>query len=124
MNRIPVLLEIHYAFWAVLAIPLGFAGLFFILPGLIFVEGFILFAAAGFLILYVARLTQGNRAFWMLGVLLHFAGVAAAVYYVPRWVPWLGIPFAVANFYSLVVLVVYREQWSQAGGEEGLQAAA
>ncbi len=114
MIRTPALVEIHYAVWAVLAIPLGLAGTFFLMPGLLFVQAGILLTAAGLLIFYIAWLTRGDRRPWMIGVLLHLAGLAAAAYYLPRWESWLGIPFALANFYSLAVLLIYRKYWTGA----------
>lgn len=114
MDRSPTLVEIHYAFWAVLSIPLGFAGMFFVVPGLIFAVGLPLLGVSGLLILYIAKLTQGARAAWLLGVIGHAALALAAVYYVPRWPALLGVSLALANLYSLVVLVVYRGIWSRA----------
>ena len=53
MIRTPALVEIHYAVWAVLAIPLGLAGTFFLMPGLLFMQAGILLTAAGLLIFYI-----------------------------------------------------------------------
>lgn len=117
MNRTPALVEIHYAFWAVLAVPLGFASLFFIFPGLIFREGMILGGAAGFLLFYISRLTRmgkGARGAWLLGVVFHAAVLIAAVYYIPRWPSLLAYPLALANLYSLAVLIANRGLWAGA----------
>ena len=114
MNRTPALVEIHYAFWAVLAVPLGFAALFFIFPGLIFREGIILSAAAGFLLFYMSRLTRMGKGAWLLGVVFHAAVLIAAVYYIPRWPSLLAYPLALANLYSLAVLIANRGLWAGA----------
>lgn len=114
MDRSHPLVEIHYALWAVLAVPLGFAGMFFVVPGLIFDVGLTLLAVSGLLIFYVAKLTQRARAAWLLGVIGHAALLVAAVYYVPRWPTLLGVPLALTNLYSLVVLLAYRRIWSGA----------
>lgn len=112
MNRSYPLVEIHYALWAVLSVPLGFAGLFFLVPGLIFEWGVPLLLISGLLILYVSSLTRQKRAAWMIGLVVHAAVVVAAFYYVPRWPVLLGVPLLVANLYSLVVLVAYRALWT------------
>lgn len=112
MNRSYPLVEIHYAFWAVLSIPLGFAGLFFVLPGLIFEWGVPLLLVSGLLIFYVSSLTQMKRAAWIIGLVGHALLAVAAVYYVPRWPTLLGVPLLVANLYSLFVLLLYRSLWS------------
>ncbi len=122
MTRTPALVEIHYALWAVLALPFGFAGLFFFFPGLNFVTGAILMGIAGFLLLYVTRLTRGERWAWLVGVLGHTAGVIAALYYVPRWEPWLAYPFLAASLYSVIVLAVNRGLWLRGRAREA-QAA-
>lgn len=122
MIRTPALVEIHYALWAVLAVPFGFAGLFFVFPGLIFVKGTILLAIAAFLIFYVSRLTRFERGMWLLGIATHLIVLLAAVYYVPRWPAWLAIPLALANLYSVGVLLVYRGLWS-GSAERGAQPA-
>ncbi len=112
MIRTPALVEIHYALWAVLAVPFGFAGMVFVFPGLIFLKGAILLGISVFLILYVSRLTRFERGMWVLGIAVHVIVLAGAIYYVPRWPVWLGIPLALANLYSVGVLLVYRGLWS------------
>lgn len=112
MDTSQPLVEIHYALWAVLSLPLGFAGMFFVVPGLIFEVGLPLLGVSGLLILYVAKLTQGARAAWLLGVVGHAAALVASAYYVPRWPTLLGVPLALANLYSLIVLIAYRRVWS------------
>ena len=120
MNRTPTLVEIHYALWAVLAVPLGFASLFFIFPGLMFREGIILAGAAGFLLFYISRLTHmgseegGGRRAWLLGVVFHAAVLIGAAYYIPRWPALLAYPLALANLYSLAVLIAHRGLWAEA----------
>ncbi len=114
MNRTPALVEIHYALWAVLAVPLGFASLFFIFPGLIFREGMILGGAAGFLLFYISWLTRMGKGAWLLGVVFHAAVLIAAVYYIPRWPSLLAYPLALANLYSLAVLIANRGLWAGA----------
>ena len=114
MNRTPALVEIHYALWAVLAVPLGFASLFFIFPGLIFREGMILGGAAGFLLFYISWLTRMGKGAWLLGVVFHAAVLVGAVYYIPRWPSLLAYPLALANFYSLAVLIANRGLWAGA----------
>jgi hypothetical protein len=105
--------EIHYALWAVLAVPLGFAGVFFAVPGLQFAMGLSLLAVAGALLFYISYLTRLSRAAWWAGVVGHALLLAAAVHYVPRWPILLGVPLALANLYSLAVLLVRRELWSE-----------
>lgn len=112
MKRSYPLVEIHYAFWAVLSVPLGFAGLFFVLPGLIFEWGVPLLLVSGLLIFYVSSLTQLKRAAWIIGLVGHALLAGAAVYYVPRWPTLLGVPLLVANLYSLFVLLLYRSLWT------------
>ncbi len=120
MNRTPALVEIHYALWAVLAVPLGFASLFFIFPGLIFREGMILGAAAGFLLFYISRLTRMGKGAWLLGVVFHAAVLIGAVYYIPRWPSLLAYPLALANLYSLAVLIANRGLWAGAPSGEAV----
>jgi hypothetical protein len=112
MNRSYPLVEIHYALWAVLSVPLGFAGLFFLVPGLIVEWGVALLVISGLLILYVSSLTRQKRAAWIVGLVVHAAVAVAAIYYLPRWPVLLGGPLLVANLYSLVVLGVYRGLWT------------
>jgi hypothetical protein len=119
------LVDIHYALWAVLTVPIGFAGLFYLVPGLIFEIGVPLEIIAGVLIFYIAKLTQGKRVAWAFGVVLHAALLVAALYYVPRWPALLGLPLAVANAYSLGVLLVYRNLWigpAELAAQEALAA--
>ncbi len=106
------LVEVHFALWAVLAVPIGFAGLFFLLPGLMLVEGIVLQAIAGMLLAYVWHLTQYRRGAWLFGLFLHSALLVGAFYYIPLWPDLLAIPLAIANLYSLLVLAVYRGLWS------------
>lgn len=115
MNRSYPLVEIHYALWAVLSVPLGFAGLFFLVPGLILEWGVALLLISGLLILYVSSLTRRKRAAWLIGLVAHAALAVAAVYYLPRWPVLLGAPLLVANLYSVVVLVAYRGLWTTSG---------
>lgn len=120
MNRTPALVEIHYALWAVLAVPLGFASLFFIFPGLIFREGMILGGAAGFLLFYISWLTRMGKGAWLLGVVFHAAVLVGAVYYIPRWPSLLAYPLALANLYSLAVLIANRGLWAGAPRREAV----
>jgi hypothetical protein len=115
MNRSYPFVEIHYALWAVLSVPIGFAGMFFLIPGLILQWGLLLLAVSGLLVFYVSRLTRHQRAAWLLGLALHAALLVAAIYYIPRWPPLLGVPLALANVYSLFVLLVYRGLWTTTG---------
>jgi hypothetical protein len=113
MNRSNPLVEIHFAFWAVMTVPIGFAGMFFLVPGLMLGTGFTLQAIAMVLFFYVSRLTRFSRAAWLFGLVLHGGALAAAVYYVPRWPTLLGVPLALANLYSLVVLLAYHRLWTE-----------
>ncbi len=115
MNRSYPLVDIHYALWAVLSVPLGFAGMFFLVPGLIFEWGVPLLLISGLLVFYVSSLTRNRRAAWLIGLAMHAVLVVAAVYYIPRWPLLLGIPLLVANLYSLGVLLVYRGLWTTSG---------
>ena len=115
------LVEIHFALWAVLTVPLGFAGMFFLIPGLMLVEGLTLEAIAGLILIYIAQLTRLKRPAWLFGVLLHAVLLLGAAYYVPRWPSLLGVPLAVLNLYSLIVLLLYRRLWS---GEEAARMEA
>ncbi len=115
------MVEIHYAFWGVMTVPVGFAGLFFLVPGLMLVEGFILLAIAGALLLYIVNLTRLRRLAWLLGLLLHLTAAIAAVYYVPRLPTLVGIPLLAVNLYSLIVLALYRNLWT---GEEAARLDA
>lgn len=119
INRSYPLVEVHFALWAVLTVPIGFAGLFFLLPGLMLVEGIVLQAIAGMLLAYVWNLTQYRRGAWLFGLLLHSALLVGAFYYVPLWPDLLAIPLALANLYSLAVLAIYRRLWS-AGAQSRL----
>jgi hypothetical protein len=121
MNRSHPLVEIHYALWAVLSVPLGFAGMFFLVPGLMFEWGVPLLLISGLLILYVSSLTRNKRAAWLMGLVAHAALVVAAVYYLPRWPVLLSVPLLVANLYSLGVLLLYRGVWTSS--EPTLQPA-
>lgn len=123
MKRSYPLVEVHYALWAVLTVPIGFAGLFFILPGLDFQVGLPLEIIAAVLLVYVAKLTQGVRAAWLFGLLLHLAVAVAGVYYVPRWPGLLAGPLLAANVYSLFVLLVYRRLWTDPAEELEAQPA-
>lgn len=114
MNRSYPLVEIHYALWAVLSVPLGFAGMFFLVPGLMLQIAVPLLLISGLLVLYVSSLTRNKRAAWLIGLVAHAALVVAAVYYLPRWPLLLGVPLLLANLYSLGVLLVYRELWTTA----------
>ncbi len=122
MERSYPLVEIHYALWAVLSVPLGFAGVFFLAPGLILDWGFGLLAVSGLLVFYVSKLTRGSRAAWLFGIVAHALVLLAAAYYVPRWPALLGVPLAVANAYSLIVLVVFRKLWTEPA-DQALQEA-
>jgi hypothetical protein len=115
------LVEIHFALWAVLTVPLGFAGMFFLVPGLLLVEGFTLEAIAGIILFYIAQLTRLKRPAWLFGVLLHVVLLLGAAYYVPRWPLLLGVPLAALNLYSLIVLLLYRRLWN---GEEAARMEA
>jgi hypothetical protein len=115
------LVEIHFALWGVLTVPLGFAGLFFLLPGLMLVEGFTLQAIAGVILFYLINLTRWKRPAWLFGLLWHGALVAAAAYYLPRLPLLLGAPLLALNAYSLIVLLIYRRLWS---GEEAARQEA
>jgi len=106
------LVEIHFALWGVLSVPFGFAAMFFMVPGLQFELGIPLLAIAGLLIAYVLKLTQGERAAWLLGLVGHGALLLGGVYYLPRWHILFGVPLALASLYSLIVLVVYRRLWA------------
>ena len=119
MNRSYPLVEIHYALWAVLSVPLGFAGMFFLVPGLMFQIAVPMLLISGLLVFYVSSLTRHKRAAWLLGLAAHVALVVAAVYYLPRWPLPLGVPIVVANLYSLSVLVVYRGLWTTSGPATG-----
>ena len=114
MSRSYPLVEIHYALWAVLTVPLGFAGMFFLVPGLIFEVGIPLQVIAAMLIVYIAKLTRGARAAWTFGLVLHAAHILGAIYYIPRLPGLLAWPLLLANVYSLIVLLVYRQLWTQA----------
>ena len=120
MRQTSPLVEIHYALWGVLSVPLGFAAVFFLM-GLLLVQGLVLEAIAGIILLYIANLTRLRRSAWLFGLLLHAALLVAAIYYVPRWPLLLGVPLAILNLYSLVVLLVYRALWS---GEEAARLDA
>jgi hypothetical protein len=113
MKRSHPLVEIHFAFWAVMTVPLGFAGIFFLFPGLKLVEGFTLEAVAGLLLLYIIYLTRFKRAAWLSGLFLHAAVLAGAAYYLPRLPLALGLPLVLANLYSLLVLLAFRRLWSR-----------
>ncbi len=115
MNRSYPFVEIHYALWAVLSVPLGFAGMFFLVPGLMLQIAVPLLLISGLLVLYVSSLTRNKRAAWLIGLVAHAALVVAAVYYLPRWPVLLGVPLLLANLYSLGVLLVYRGLWATAG---------
>ncbi|UCC72486.1 MAG: hypothetical protein JSV86_19325 [Gemmatimonadota bacterium] len=114
MNRSYPLVEVHYALWAVLTVPIGFAGMFFLIPGLIFEIGVPLEIIAAILIVYIAKLTRGARRAWLFGLLLHALLVLGAVYYIPRLPALLGLPLMLVNLYSLIVLLVYRKLWVDA----------
>ena len=122
MNRSYAFVEIHFALWTVLSVPLGFAGTFFLVPGLILGWGVTLLAVSGLLVFYVSKLTRGTRAPWLLGLIGHGLLLLAAVYYVPRWPTLLSVPLALANLYSLIVLVAYRRLWSETA-DSALQEA-
>lgn len=124
MNRSYPLVEIHYAFWAVLSVPLGFAGMFFLVPGLIFEWGVPLLLVSGLLIFYVSSLTKQKRTAWIIGLVGHALLAAAAVYYIPRWPVLLGVPLLVANLYSLFVLQLYRSLWTTSRSTEQQAASA
>ena len=111
MSRTPALVEIHYALWGVLAVPIGFAGTFFVM-GLFFVWALVLLTTATLLILYVTKLSRRVRIAWLLGVIAHAALLVAALYYVPHWPQLLAIPLALLNLYSLGVLLFYRAFWN------------
>jgi hypothetical protein len=112
MDRSYPLVEIHFALWAVLSVPLGFAAMFFLVPGLIFEWGIPLLAISGLLVFYVSMLTRLKRAAWLIGLVAHAVVLLAAFYYVPRWPTLLGLPLALANAYSLMVLLLYRSLWT------------
>ena len=122
MNRSYAFVEIHFALWTVLSVPLGFAGTFFLVPGLILEWGVTLLAVSGLLVFYVSKLTRGTRAAWLLGLIGHGLLLLAAVYYVPHWPTLLSVPLALANLYSLIVLVAYRRLWSETA-DSALQEA-
>ncbi len=111
MQRSSTLVEVHYAIWGVLSVPFGFAGLFFLLPGLQLRIGLALLAVSALMVIYVAKLSQGMRAAWLLGVAAHAALIVGAVYYVPRWPDLLAWPTLGLNLYSLFVLLAARHRW-------------
>ncbi len=106
-----------------LTVPIGFAGLFFLVPGLIFEIGIPLEIIAGLLIAYIWNLTQFRRGAWLFGVALHAALVAGAFFYIPLWPDLLAVPLALANLYSLLVLVAYRSLWTGARQQPAIRAA-
>jgi hypothetical protein len=112
MNRSYPLVEIHFALWAVLSVPLGFAAMFFLVPGLMLGWGISLLAISALLVFYVSMLTRLKRAAWIVGLVAHAIVLLAASYYVPRWPTLLGMPLALANAYSLIVLLLYRSLWT------------
>ncbi len=124
MDRSYPLVEIHYALWTVLSVPLGFAGLFFLVPGLTLEWGLGLLAVSGLLVFYISKLARGSRATWLFGIVAHALVLLTAVYYVPRWPTLLGVPLAVANAYSLTILVVYRSLWTEPADEALREALA
>lgn len=111
MTRVPALVEVHYALWGVLAIPIGFAGLFYLVPGLLIKEGALLLAIAGFLLFYVSGLTRYRRSAWLMGLIVHAAFTFGAYLYIPRWPDLLAVPLALASLYSLIVLLLNRRLW-------------
>lgn len=111
MSRPSPLIEIHNAIWTVVAIPMGFAGGVFVLPGLEVLPGLLLLAVSGALIVYIARLSRGDRLAWMAGLAAHTVLVLAAPLYIPRWPDLLAIPLAAASLYSAIVLLLHREAW-------------
>ncbi len=122
MDRSYPLVDVHFALWAVLSVPLGFAGMFFLVPGLILGWGVLLLSISNLLVFYVSKLVQGKRAAWLLGLIAHALLLMAALYYVPRWPPLLAVPLALANLYSLIVLLAYRKLWTEPG-DPALQEA-
>ena len=112
MDRIPALVEIHLALWAVTSIPLGFAGLVFVLPGLGFLTGAILLGLSGALVGYVVALARRRRRAWVAGLLVHAVLVLASPLYIDAWPTWLALPLALANVYSAVVLLAHRRFWA------------
>ena len=118
MNRVPVFVEVHYALWVVLAVPLGFAGTFYVFPGLLIKEGALLLATAGFLLFYVSRLTRFHRSAWLMGLVVHAAFAFGAFFYIPRWPDLLAVPLALASLYSLLVLLLNRRLWLGASEAE------
>lgn len=113
MDRAPAALELHYAIWGVLSIPFGFIGLVFVLPGLQPLPGAIFLALSGVVVVYVIGLVRGSRNAWLLGTAVHAVLLLAAAYYLPRWPALLAWPLALANLYSLAVLLLYRARWSK-----------
>jgi hypothetical protein len=87
--------------------------MFFLIPGLIFEVGIPLEIIAAMLIVYIAKLTQGARAAWTFGLVLHAAHILGAVFYIPRLPALLGWPLLLANVYSLIVLLIYRQLWTE-----------
>ena len=114
MKKSYPLVDIHYALWVVLTVPLGFAGVFSFM-GLLLVQGLALEAAAGIILFYIMNLTRLRRAAWLLGMVLHTvllfgsAYASANVLSVPLA---FSLPFAALNLYSLLVLLFHRQLWS------------
>lgn len=113
MDRAPAALELHYAIWSVLSIPFGFIGLVYLLPGLQPVPGAVFLALSGAVVVYVTGLVRRSRTAWLLGTAAHAVLLLAAAYYLPRWPTLLAWPLALANLYSLGVLLLYRDRWSK-----------
>lgn len=120
MDRTPGMLEVHYALWGVLSIPLGFVGLVFVLPGLQPLIGLIFLAASGLLVVYVAKLSLGSLWAWRAGVAAHGMLVLAAPVYIPAWPDLLAVPLAAASLYSVVVLTVGRSRWDTLRHEKAM----
>ncbi|MBI4513128.1 MAG: hypothetical protein HY702_03370 [Gemmatimonadetes bacterium] len=121
MQRAPLLVELYLAVWGVLAIPIVFAALVFLVPGLYPLIGSALLAIVAVDLAYLWLLAKPDRRAWTFGVTIHLLLIPVSAYYVKAGPVGLALPALVLNVLSVLVLVAYRRVWL---GEQVQEAAA
>ena len=114
MQRAPLPVELYLGAWAALAIPLGFAGLVFLVPGFYPVQGAVLLALAAGIVAYLWFLAKPEPRAWWIGLAGHLVAAGLAALHVTDGPAALAVPALALNALSLLVLLAYRRLWATA----------
>lgn len=111
MQRAPLLVELYFGVWGALAIPILFAGLVFLVPGLYPLIGSALLGIVAVDLAYLWLLAKPDRRAWTFGVSIHLLLIPVSAYYVKAGPVGLAFPALILNVLSVLVLLAYRQVW-------------